>query len=128
MVEKVWKDVYRGKKPRRGDVRREVWEVQDRSGRNDRKKGKASAKKEGGLGKKNAIRGMMIERRERLALRKVESEKKTLLYGGLREGIGTKTYLHGPVDFAKTLKLRIRVGNLDLPKRRRRYTITGDRS
>ena len=32
-----------------------------------------------------------------------------------------KTYLHGPVDYAKTLKLRFRVGNLDLTERRKRY-------
>ena len=30
--------------------------------------------------------------------------------------------LHGPMDFAKTLKLRFRVGNLDLPEKRKRYT------
>ena len=29
-----------------------------------------------------------------------------------------KTYLHGPMDYAKTLKLRDRVGDLDLPERR----------
>ena len=64
-----------------------------------------------------------IERRERLALRnKVESEKHLEIYGRLREGIGMKTYLHGPMDFAKTLKLRFRVGDLDLPERRKRYT------
>ena len=44
------------------------------------------------------------------------------IYGGLREGIGMKTYLHGPMDFAKTLKLRFRVGDLDLPERRKRCT------
>ena len=33
-----------------------------------------------------------------------------------------KTYLHGRMDYAKKLKLRFRVGDLDLPKRRRRYT------
>ena len=33
-----------------------------------------------------------------------------------------KTYLHGPMDYAKKLKLRFRVGNLDLPERRKRYT------
>ena len=33
-----------------------------------------------------------------------------------------KRYLHGPVDFAKTLKLRFCVGDLDLPERRKRYT------
>ena len=29
-----------------------------------------------------------------------------------------KTYLDGPMDYAKTLKLRLRVGGLDLPERR----------
>ena len=37
---------------------------------------------------------------------------------GLREEIGMKTYLHSPMDYAKTLKLRFRVGDLDLPGRR----------
>ena len=32
-----------------------------------------------------------------------------------------KTYLHGPMDYAKKLKLRFRVGDLDLPERRKRY-------
>ena len=33
-----------------------------------------------------------------------------------------KTYLHGPMDFAKMLKLRFRVGDLDLPEKRKRCT------
>ena len=33
-----------------------------------------------------------------------------------------KTYLHGPMDFAITLKLRFGVGDLDLPERRKRHT------
>ena len=41
---------YRGKS-RRGDVRGEVWEARGRSRRNDRKEGKASATKQGGIGK-----------------------------------------------------------------------------
>ena len=40
------------------------------------------------------------------------------IYGGFREEIGMKTYVHGPMDSAKTLKLRFRVGDLDLPERR----------
>ena len=32
-----------------------------------------------------------------------------------------KTYLHGPIDYAKTLKLRFSVGDLDLPERRGMY-------
>ena len=33
-----------------------------------------------------------------------------------------KTYVHGPMDYAKKLKLRFRVEDLDLPERRKRYT------
>ena len=40
----------------------------------------------------------------------------------LPEGIGIKTYLHGRMDYAKNLKLRFRVGDLDLPEIRKRYT------
>ena len=29
-----------------------------------------------------------------------------------------KTYLHGPMDYAKTLQLRFLVGDLDLPEER----------
>ena len=40
---------------------------------------------------------------------------------GLREYVRLKTYLHGPMDYyAKKLKLRFRVGDLDLPERRKR--------
>ena len=42
-------------------------------------------------------------------------------YGGLREDIGMKTYLHGLMDYAKNLKLRFRVGDLDLSERRKIY-------
>ena len=83
---------YRG----RGDVRREIWEVQGRSRIKDRKKGKASAKEQGGIGKTLGD------------------------IGGLREGIGMKTYMHGPMDFVKTLQLRFRVGDLGPPERRKR--------
>ena len=49
------------------------------------------------------------------------------MYGGVREDVGMKTYLHGRMDHAKALKLRFRVGGLDLPGRRKRYTsIRGD--
>ena len=33
-----------------------------------------------------------------------------------------KTYLYGPMDYAKKLKLRCLVGDQDLPERRKRYT------
>ena len=62
------------------------------------------------------------EERERLALRnKVKEEKHLEICGGLREAIGMNTCLHGPMDYVKKLKLRFRVGNLDLPERRKRY-------
>ena len=68
------------------------------------------------------------EERERLALRnKVKGEKHLEIHGGLREDIGMKTYLHDPMDYAKKLKLRFRVAGLDLPERRKRYTVVGRR-
>ena len=65
----------------------------------------------------------IIEERERPVLRsKVKEQKHLDIYGGLREDVGMKTYLHGPMDYAKKMKLRFRVGDLDLPERRKRLT------
>ena len=62
-----------------------------------------------------------IEERERQTLRNTAKEKEHLdIHGGLREDIRMKTYLHGPMDYAKKLKLPFRVGDLDLPERRKR--------
>ena len=67
-------------------------------------------------GYKTEVKGR-IEERERQALRnKVKGEKHLEIYGELREDIGMKTYLHGPMDYARKLKLRFRVGDLDLPE------------
>ena len=64
----------------------------------------------------------IMEERERQALRnKVKEIKHVEIYGGLREDIGMKTYLHGPMNYAKNLKLRCRVGDLDLPERIKIY-------
>ena len=58
-----------------------------------------------------------VEMRGKLALRnKMEEEEHSRDARGLREEIGIKTYIHGPMDYAKTLRLRFRVGNLDLPE------------
>ena len=58
-----------------------------------------------------------------MALRnKVKSEKHLEIYGGLSKGIGMKTYSHGPMDFVKRTKMRFRVGDLNLPQRRKMYT------
>ena len=69
------------KKPRRDPaVHREVLRGQDRSKRKDRNKGKASVKKRGeGGGTPRDLR---------------EVERRSM--------IGMKTYLHGPIDYAKT--------------------------
>ena len=67
--------------------------------------------------------GDMIELRERKSLRrKVEEEEYLKIYGGLREGIGMKTYLHGPLDYAKNLKLRFRIGDLVEWRRKKKHT------
>ena len=52
----------------------------------------------------------------------VKEEKCLEIYGGLREDNGMKPYLHGPMDYAKKLKPGFRVGDLDLPERRKGYT------
>ena len=51
---------------------------------------------------------------------KVDKEKHLKVYGELKEGIGMKAHLHGPLDAAKNLTLGFRVGDLDLPERRKR--------
>ena len=38
------------------------------------------------------------------------------------KGIGRKEYFQGLVDFVKTLKLRLRIKDLDLPERKTRHT------
>ena len=69
-----------------------------------------------------------LKERERQALRnKAKEEKRLEIYGGLREDIGIKTYLHSLMDSAKKLKLRFRVGDLDLPERRKRLPVVGRR-
>ena len=50
----------------------------------------------GNFGRYKAKVEEMIEKRERLALgNKAESEEHLEMHGGLREGTGMKTYLHG---------------------------------
>ena len=64
-------------------------------------------------------------RTERLALRNnVKSEKRLRDKREIERRDIMKTHLHGPMDFAKAQKLRcrVRVSDLDLPERRKRYT------
>ena len=50
-----------------------------------------------------------VEERERLVVRnKAKKEKHLEIYGGLREDIGMKTHLHGPMDYAKRLAISCR--------------------
>lgn len=61
----------------------------------------------------------MVAIREKEALNcKVDAGEHLKIYRGLRWGIGIKAYLHGPMDAAEVLKLRIRAGDLDLPESR----------
>ena len=39
---------------------------------------------------------------------------------GVKRRNRDETYLYGPMDYAKKLKLRFRVGNLDLSERKKR--------
>ena len=53
---------------------------------------------------------------------KVDEEEHLRIHEGMKEEIGMKIYSCGQMDAAKHLKLRFRVGDLDLPERRKRYT------
>ena len=85
-------------KPRRYHVRREVREIWYRNCRKDRAKGTTSSLRN-----------------------RVRSEKLLEMCGGLSRGRVQKTFLHGPTDFAKTMKLRFDVGDLDPPERINKY-------
>ena len=64
-----------------------------------------------------------LREKEMLALRnKVKEEKHSTDTRGVEGRYWNQTYLHGAVNYAKRLKLRFRVGDLDLPERRKRYT------
>ena len=52
----------------------------------------------------------------------MEGEQHLEIYGRFREEVGMQTYLHGPMDCAERLTLPFRVGDLDLPQRKKRYT------
>ena len=56
-----------------------------------------------------------------MLINKVKEDEHLRAIRGLREDIGI-LYLHGPMDYAKRLKLLFRVGDLDLPERRKRNT------
>ena len=48
----------------------------------------------------------IIEEMERLALSNIVKGEKHLICGGLREALGMKTYLHGPMDYSYAKKLK----------------------
>ena len=109
----MWKDVG----GRRDTVHREICGVQDRSKRTYRNKGKASAKK---LGERGGTRRYL--NKGKASAKKQGERGGTLRY--LREvkrRIWNENVFAPPNEQRKTLKLRFRVGDLDLPERRKRY-------
>ena len=108
----VWEKVSKGRAGRRWDsVVEEVWKDVGAS-----KEKTLSIETFAGY---NLEVKSIIEIRETLALRNKAKEKEYLRdLRGFREEIRMKTYLHGAMDYVKTMKLRIRVGDLDLPERR----------
>ena len=97
---------YTRRKPRRHAVHEQVWSIQDRSKIRNISKGKASVELEGGRGR---------------------TLKRYQVYGRLMEVLGVKSYFRGPMDYAKTLKLHYRAGDLGLPEKRKRYSYSGSR-
>ncbi|CAB1096931.1 unnamed protein product [Ectocarpus sp. CCAP 1310/34] len=60
--------------------------------------------------------------REEQNLRKESKDKEGLeVYGMLKEGIGFKDYLHGPMDAGTKLKVKFRTEDTSLRERRRRH-------
>ena len=66
----------------------------------------------------------MIKARQSLALRHKSKEEGHILIDIRRDkrSYRNENAFHGPMDYAKTMKLRFRAGDLDLPERRKRYT------
>ncbi|CAB1115488.1 unnamed protein product [Ectocarpus sp. CCAP 1310/34] len=76
---------------------------------------------EGLQGFKEKISVACAEREEK-NLRKETKDKEGLqVYGMLKEGIGFKDYLHGPMDAGTKLKVKFRTGDIGLRERRRRH-------
>ncbi|CAB1117900.1 unnamed protein product [Ectocarpus sp. CCAP 1310/34] len=76
---------------------------------------------EGFGGFKKKVKEILESREEATLRKKVRSEDHLEIYGKLKEGIGMKSYLDGPTDYAKKMKLQFRVGDLDLPEPRKRH-------
>ncbi|CAB1099471.1 ABC [Ectocarpus sp. CCAP 1310/34] len=76
---------------------------------------------EGLQGFKEKISVACAEREEQ-NLRKESKDKEGLeVYGMLKEGIGFKDYLHGPMDARTKLNVEFRTGDIGLRERRRRH-------
>ena len=70
-------------------------------------------------------KGILVERMERLysaKKQKVKAEEHLRDTRGVERRHRNKNVfrIYGPVDYAKTLKLRLRVGGLDLPERKKK--------
>lgn len=99
--------------------------MQYRRTSNDRKKGKANAKNKAGAEAHFDASRVGSGRNYTIFYL---SQKKVFYFFYFRDGIEThgrlrqefemKTYLHGPMDYAKSLKLQFRARDLNLPERR----------
>lgn len=64
----------------------------------------------------------MRTREIKISRRSVHEKGHLEIHGRLRKGMGVETCLHSPMEAAKRLKLKLRVGDLDLPERKRGCT------
>ncbi|CAB1108396.1 unnamed protein product [Ectocarpus sp. CCAP 1310/34] len=79
-----------------------------------------------GRGFKEKISVACAEREEQ-NIRKESKDKEGLeVYEMLKEGIGFKDYLHGPMDAGTKLKVKFRTGDISLRDRRRRHRTVDD--
>ncbi|CAB1120939.1 unnamed protein product [Ectocarpus sp. CCAP 1310/34] len=76
---------------------------------------------EGLQGFKEKISVACAEREEQNLRKETKDLDGLEVYGMLKEGIGFKDYLHGPMDAGTKLKVKFRTGDIGLRERRRRH-------
>ncbi|CAB1101586.1 unnamed protein product [Ectocarpus sp. CCAP 1310/34] len=76
---------------------------------------------EGPQGFKEKISVACAEREEQNLRKECKDKEGLEVYGMLKEGIGFKDYLHGPMDAGTKLKVKFRTGDIGLRERRRRH-------
>ncbi|CAB1105049.1 unnamed protein product [Ectocarpus sp. CCAP 1310/34] len=81
---------------------------------------------EGLQGFKERISVARAEREEQNPRKETKDKEGLEVYGMLKEGIGFKDYLHGPMDAGTMLKVKFRTGDIGLRERRRRHRTVDD--